>query len=182
MEHETITPNIEYPAISKNKDKILAKLAAVQKDIEKMEKDGKNTFAKYNYLTETQLTFKLKTLFDKHGILFLNNTKVLDVRELGKSKSGATNLMTTVQVDYAFVDAESGEYVRSTAVGTGADTGDKGLYKAITGAIKYVYMKTFNIPTGDDPERDTEKKTAAQYRKGKEGEETIINRDDDPLA
>ena len=33
--------------------------------------------------------------------------------------------------------------------------GDKGLYKAITGANKYFLFKLFQIETGDDPERDT---------------------------
>lgn len=37
-------------------------------------------------------------------------------------------------------------------IGEGMDTGDKAIYKAITGAQKYVLMKTFLIPTGDDPE------------------------------
>jgi hypothetical protein len=28
------------------------------------------------------------------------------------------------------------------------------VYKAITGAVKYIFMKTFQISTGDDPEKD----------------------------
>ena len=60
-------------------------------------------------------------------------------------------------VTYKFVDIESGESIGDFACGQGADKGDKGVYKAITGAIKYVYMKTFNIPTGDDPEKNDRK-------------------------
>ena len=36
--------------------------------------------------------------------------------------------------------------------GTGGDQTDKGMYKAITGAIKYIFIKHFLIPTQDDPE------------------------------
>jgi hypothetical protein len=39
-------------------------------------------------------------------------------------------------------------------IGEGQDAGDKGPYKAMTGAQKYALMKTFMIPTGDDPEAD----------------------------
>jgi hypothetical protein len=39
-------------------------------------------------------------------------------------------------------------------VGEGQDAGDKAVYKAMTGALKYCLLKTFLIPTGDDPERD----------------------------
>jgi len=37
-------------------------------------------------------------------------------------------------------------------VGQGADKGDKGVYKAITGAKKYFIANLFLIPTDDDPE------------------------------
>ena len=37
------------------------------------------------------------------------------------------------------------------------EVGDKGVYKAITGAVKYIFMKNFLIPTGDDPEKDNNK-------------------------
>lgn len=36
--------------------------------------------------------------------------------------------------------------------GQGVDSGDKGIYKAITGANKYFIYKLLNLPTGDDPE------------------------------
>ena len=38
--------------------------------------------------------------------------------------------------------------------GSGQDAGDKGIFKAISGAQKYALMKAFMIPTGDDPEQD----------------------------
>ena len=52
-----------------------------------------------------------------------------------------------------------------TACWSWNDTGDKWVYKAITGAVKYIFMKTFQISTGDDPEKDEVKE-----RKPKETE------------
>ena len=49
-------------------------------------------------------------------------------------------------------------------MGAGDDGADKGLYKAYTGAVKYFLMKTFLIPTGDDPEADTKADERAASR------------------
>ena len=47
--------------------------------------------------------------------------------------------------------------------------GGKGLCKVMTGALKYALMKTFLIPTGDDPERDeTAKKPPARPAVGEQ--------------
>ena len=138
-----------------NNLKILSKLHSIQSEIEKMEKDGKNQHQNYAYLSETQITIKMKSLLDKHKVVFLYGSQITDVQTWENAK-GVKQFLTTVQVSYEFVDVESGERITSSAVGQGADTGDKGVYKAITGAIKYIYMKTFNIPTGDDPEKDTD--------------------------
>ncbi len=54
--------------------------------------------------------------------------------------------------------APDGSSVKNTAAGEGLDqNGDKGTYKAITGATKYFLLKLFLIPTGDDPETDKRK-------------------------
>ena len=39
--------------------------------------------------------------------------------------------------------------------GSGQDTGEKAVYKAVTGATKYFFYKFFNLATGDDPENDS---------------------------
>lgn len=133
---------------------ILKKLHSIQKDIGTMKKDGFNDHSKYNYLSETQVTALMKDLFDKHGVIFGYSSKITSKERTPSEKQ----VTVDVEVSYSFIDTETGEMLHGTAVGQGSDQTDKGVYKAITGAIKYIYMKTFNIPTGDDPERDTPKK------------------------
>ncbi len=53
------------------------------------------------------------------------------------------------------LDVDSGESHVSTAYGQGQDKGDKGVYKAATGAEKYFLLKTFLIATGDDAEKES---------------------------
>lgn len=89
----------------------------------------------------------------KHGLVLIpsvNNASAID--EHGN---------TLVSVEYTLAHI-SGEIWpdKITAVGCGNDrarngtVGDKGVYKAITGANKYLLFKLFQIETGDDPEKD----------------------------
>ena len=134
---------------------ILSKLSKIQKEIEVMPKEGFNDFNKYPYLMEAQVTTKIKELMDKNNVFFHpQSMEVMDTKEYVGSK-GDNQFLVTVKVSYAFYDVESGEKLEGIGFGQGADKGDKGIYKAITGAIKYIYMKTFNIPTGNDTEKDS---------------------------
>ena len=44
--------------------------------------------------------------------------------------------------------------VKMETIGQGEDAGDKGANKALTAAVKYILMKTFLIPTGEDADGD----------------------------
>lgn len=154
--------------------KLYKKLHSIQTKVEKMEKDGFNDFSKYNYLTETQVTVKMKRLLDEEKVMFFPNWYVEKTEMIG-SQFGVI-----VRIDYLFVDIESGEFMQGYAQGIGADKGDKGIYKAVTGGIKYVYMKTFNIPTGDDPEdAKNEKEIAKDEANAKvQGEKLAKNKEE----
>jgi len=132
---------------------ILTKLHTIQAQVQKMEKDGRNTFQNYDYLSETQVTTKMKELFDKYGVIFNHSSRITNILPF-QSQKGVQNFLTNVEVSYSFYDIKTGEKLRGKASGQGTDSGDKGIYKAITGAIKYIFMKNFLIPTGDDPEND----------------------------
>jgi hypothetical protein len=133
--------------------KILQKLHKIQTEVEKMEKDGYNDFQNYNYLSETQVTLKIKKLLDENKVIFNHSSQITNVITFQNAK-GLTNFLTNILVKYSFYDIESGEKMRGEVCGQGTDSGDKGVYKAITGAIKYIFMKNFLIPTGDDPENE----------------------------
>ncbi len=162
-----------------DKKKILGKLLAVRKDVEYMQKEGRNSAQGYNFLGEAQITAQFKELFDKHGIIFWYESKINDVRANASGKQ----ILTGVEVSYQFIDAESGEFIGGTAAGQGTDGNDKGVYKAITGAIKYIFMKSFLIPTGDDPENDTrEEKTKAKKKEQADYGSTPTERNDVPFG
>lgn len=129
---------------------LLKKLAEVQKEVGYMKKGGKNTSQGYKYLSEAQIADKFKTLLEEHGIFFVYSSEITNTYPSPSGKQTVTD----VKVHYQFVDVDSGEVLEGFAAGQGSDATDKGVYKAITGAVKYIFMKTFLIPTGDDPEND----------------------------
>ena len=123
-----------------------------------MEKAGRNTGQSYNYLMESQVAEKFKELFEKHKVLFTYSSFITGIQPSPSGKQ----LITNVEVRYAFESVDTDERITGVAAGQGSDSTDKGVYKAITGAIKYIFMKTFLIPTGDDPEKD-DKTTKSKY-------------------
>ena len=62
----------------------------------------------------------------------------------------------TVGCNILLIDSESGESIDLYGIGTGQDAGDKAVMKAETAAIKYAYLLSMAISTGDDPEADTD--------------------------
>lgn len=58
-----------------------------------------------------------------------------------------------VDVKYRIVDTDDNSYIEVVSCGDGYDTQDKGAGKAMTYAFKYMWLRTFAIPTGDDPDK-----------------------------
>lgn len=134
--------------------KILAKLLAIAKEVPAMPKDKKNETQHYKYLSETSVKEIMRALLCKHGVVFQITSEEKEFTQIGTTKSGSGNWLTKVKVSYSFWDAESGEHLDGSYDSYGADTQDKGCFKAVTGAVKNILMQNFLIPTGDDPEKD----------------------------
>lgn len=131
--------------------KITAALHAVMSEVGYVQKTGRNEFHKYNYAGEADLLDKLRPAMLKHGLLLIPSvTDVTAVDDHGN---------TTVRMEYTLAHKDGDIWPEKIgAAGTGNDrnskggVGDKGTYKAITGANKYLLFKLFQIETGDDPE------------------------------
>lgn len=132
---------------------LVKKLAEVMQEVKYIQKTGYNNFHKYRYATEADVNEKVREELAKRNVILIPNVKSHSVRTHTTAK-GNTEYIVTVEVEFIFMDGETGEMISFTTFGEGQDAGDKGTYKAITGAQKYALMKSFMIPTGDDPEAD----------------------------
>lgn len=132
---------------------IYQRLADVQAKIGYVEKDGENKFQHYKYTSEAMLIASLKPLLANTGLALIFTSKppytVTERERTGKEPV----ILTAVDCELKLVNIDKPEEtITVTGSGFGIDSGDKGIYKAITGANKYMLFKLFQVSTGDDPE------------------------------
>lgn len=165
---------------------IYSKLAGVRSELDGMSKAGNNEQQGYSYFSDDQISWTFRNLFNLYKIAFIYSSEITGCREISPTRSWTKQFVTDVSVHYFFVDIEDGSKVEWYACGSWNDTGDKWVYKAITWAVKYIFMKTFQISTGDDPEKDivkdwTPKKEKEQVKTKKDPLEfDEENKDFDP--
>ncbi|MCI1822316.1 MAG: ERF family protein [Megasphaera sp.] len=129
------------------------KLIAVMKDCGYVMKKGENKYHGYTYATGADVLEKINTAFVQYGIASAAVPELLRLDDITTAK-GNVEKLATVRMDIQLTDMESGETVQITGLGSGQDAGDKAVMKAQTAAIKYAYLLSFAISTGDDPEAD----------------------------
>lgn len=134
--------------------KLAAKLLDVMHECSYVQKNGKNQFHGYKYATSADVLEKVNQSFVKHGIISLAKPELFDLTDVTTLK-GNIEKLATIQMTITLMDVETGETFEIIGIGSGQDAGDKSVMKAETAAIKYAYMLTLNISTGDDPEADS---------------------------
>ena len=155
---------------------LFAKLAAVLGEAHRIPKNGWNDFNKYHYATEGDALDVIRPLLAKHGIGIMYGVE--EVQQL-------ENARTLVKVRITLGD-DTGAMLTTTAYGEARDADrngnpqDKGLYKAITGAMKYWVLKTFLLSTGDDPEGDSGNDQAPPKKPPRSNKPSKRDRDTDP--
>ena len=130
------------------------KLVEVMKDCGHVAKNGSNDFHKYKYATAADVLSLVNDSLTKHGIMSAVDSNLIEMREVTTAK-GNSERLATVETVVTLTDSDSGEQIKIKGLGSGQDAGDKSVMKAQTAAIKYAFLLSFAISTGDDPEADT---------------------------
>ena len=126
--------------------KIISECAYVQKN-------GVNQYHNYKYATAEDVISKVNAAMVKHKVCPIVTPTLISLEDVVNQK-GNTEHLATMQVIVKLLDAESGESLEISGLGSGQDAGDKAIMKAQTASIKYAYIMSFAIATGDDPEAD----------------------------
>lgn len=127
---------------------IFQRISAVMQDVQYLAKDDQIEFGKTKYraISEEKVTTTIRKSLITHGIV------IVPVKQEHR-KDG---VLTTVDVTYRIQNIENeNDYIEAMSSGTGVDTQDKGVGKAMTYAYKYLLLRTFAIPTGEDPEKES---------------------------
>ena len=144
---------------------IAAKLVKVMGDIDYIKNDSTNNEQHYKYASDEAVLNEVRKAMVKNNVASKPKFIILSDTE-GKSNSGKSYNKVEMECQLTVIDADSGEHEASNGFGCGIDYGgDKALMKAQTASHKYAFLKLFNIPTGDNPEDDTE--VDKEAKKGK---------------
>ena len=144
---------------------IYEKISDIMSKVQKLQKDDKVSFGSTNYkaLSEEKVTTIMREQLISHGLV------VYPVHQTSSREGNITH----VDVVYRMVNIENPEeYIEIASCGDGADTQDKGSGKAMTYAFKYMWLRTFALPTGEDPDKISSEELDAKEAKAKEKEET----------
>lgn len=140
---------------------LAARLARIGEQIGYVQKGGTNDAQHYNYVQESDVVAKLRPALAEAGIMVVPEHELISILPFTTAK-GSAQFLTTIKSTFTFTDGK--ESLAVVTVGQGTDAGDKGIYKAMTGAKKYALLQAFLLATGDDPEqaREDEKPIKAE--------------------
>lgn len=133
--------------------KLAVKLIEAMKLCKYVMRNGINTFHKYKYATSADVLEKVNAAFTKQGIATIVVPEIIKDEAVTTAK-GTVEHLVTVKIEVTLVDKDSGETAIFRGFGSGQDATDKAVMKAQTAALKYAYMLSLAIATGDDPEAD----------------------------
>ena len=139
---------------------VFEKIHKVMQDVGYLSKDdavSTGAGKAYRAISEEKVTSTVRQSLIRHGLVILpvkqNHTRT-DERVVDSSGKEKINRLTAVDVTYRICNVEDkDDYIEVQSSGTGADTQDKGVGKAMTYAYKYMLLRTFAIPTGEDPDK-----------------------------
>lgn len=134
---------------------LVTKLTEACNAVGGIEKKGTNESQRYKYMKAADVAKALRReLFTRH-IMLIADEKEFTQTGVVTTKMGAELREFTLRVDYHILDGDSGEKLIVGAFGVAMDSGDKSVYKAKTGALKYFLRGLGLIPDEkDDPEAD----------------------------
>ena len=149
---------------------VYQKIAAVMADVQYLAKDDSVEFktTKYKAISEEKVTSIMRAALLKHGL-------VVFPIEQHRERIGQ---ITSVDVKYRLQNIDDPEdYIIVCSSGDGADTQDKGAGKAMTYAFKYMFLRTFAIPTGEDPDKVCSAQLDEEAARAAEKAANRINKD-----
>lgn len=151
---------------------IYEKILAIMQDVQYLAKDDHVQFGSTNYkaLSEEKVTSVMREELIKNKLV---------VFPISQDSNRQGNI-THVDTKYRMVNVENpDEFIEIVSCGDGADSQDKGSGKAMTYAFKYMWLRVFALPTGEDPDKissaeldDKAKKEAA--KKAEEFQKQLI--------
>lgn len=145
--------------------KIHEAIGKVMRNVGAISKDKTNVTQNFMFRGIDQFMNHLNPLLADAGIVVATDAHYdAMIRETKVTKKGVEMTSTLLPITFHFISTEDGSEINVTTVGEGMDSGDKGVNKAESIALKYALMQLFLIPTEDieDPDRESYEVAARQ--------------------
>lgn len=138
---------------------IFQKMTSILKETKAITKSEKNQQQGFKFRGIDNVMNELHELFAKNDVFILQEVQGFTT-ENRPTKSGGTNTFTRATIKFRYMTTD-GSFVETVNVGEAMDSGDKGMNKAMSIALKYSLLQMFLIPTEEpkDPDRDTPEET-----------------------
>lgn len=134
-----------------DKGGLAKKLVAVTAALDWQEKRGTNAAQGYKYVQAVDIFDAVRTELTRQNVLFGMSQDDITVHY---PEGGGQHVV--VKGSYTFTDADTGEVELGHWTGFDIDKSGKALWKALTGATKYIFITRFMLPMGQDPEATDE--------------------------
>lgn len=138
---------------------IFQKMTSILKETKAITKSEKNQQQGFKFRGIDNVMNDLHELFAKNDVFILQEVQdfTVDARPTAK---GGTLFYTRAKIKFRYITTD-GSFVETVNVGEAMDSGDKGMNKAMSIALKYSLLQMFLIPTEEpkDPDRDTPEET-----------------------
>lgn len=138
---------------------IFQKMTSILKETKAITKSEKNQQQGFKFRGIDNVMNDLHELFAKNDVFILQEVQdfTVDARPTAK---GGTLFYTRAKIKFRYMTTD-GSFVETVNVGEAMDSGDKGMNKAMSIALKYSLLQMFLIPTEEpkDPDRDTPEET-----------------------
>jgi hypothetical protein len=129
------------------------KLVQIYNELDHVDKAGENKKQSYRFVRAADVMRPVRAMLAKWGIYAETNYELLTTYDI-KTNSGGNMHTATVKATIVLFDADSDETKTISGLGDGADSGDKGIFKAQTGATKNALRNGTLLPDEADPEAD----------------------------
>lgn len=148
-----------------NKD-LFAALVLAQSKCGFIKMTGRNNDQNYSFASDEDIMKVVRPAMSEAGLVAIPLTHTVTRTERQTARGGTMQVVDVV-TEY-LVAHTSGQSIVVQAVGCGQDTGDKAIYKAITGSLKYLYRAMFALPIGLDAEVATPEDRQGKPRETKD--------------
>lgn len=144
---KTAAPVVDQPVLT-----VVDRLRLAAQSIGTVAKTGHNSAQGYDFVEAAEVTRQARKALLDNGLVMTPEAIMIERDELTETSTGKKQQLITLRVAWEITDGVN--VLPVVSVGQGTDSGDKGAYKALTGAMKYAFIEALMLPTGDDPEKD----------------------------